>query len=221
MKSQNQSYQSGLVHLSIRHLDLFRISDFGFRVFAFTLIELLVVIAILSTLAALLLPALGRARESGRATACLSNLHQLGLALQMYVQDNHNRLPCMSDIFPGTTNTYAGPHEVLSSHLGNTNVLRCPSDKWPAGQAKAIPQAGLTFFEQTGASYSWNDFLNGQDADHLVVLNLNFDPHQMPLMYDKEKFHLARGDDKAKNFLYADGHIKNLLVVAGTIRSNP
>ena len=49
---------------------------------------------------------------------------------------------------------------------------------------------------------------------------MKFDPHQMPLMYDKEKFHLARGEGKAKNFLYADGHIKNLLVVEGTIKKN-
>ena len=37
-------------------------------------------------------------------------------------------------------------------------------------------------------------------------------------MFDKEKFHIARGDAKAKNFLYADGHIKNLLVIEGTIK---
>ena len=37
-------------------------------------------------------------------------------------------------------------------------------------------------------------------------------------MFDKEKFHIARGEKKAKNFLYADGHIKNLLVIEGTIK---
>ncbi len=179
------------------------------------------VISILGLLAALLLPTLGRAKESGRATACLSNLHQLGLALQLYVQENRNRLPSMADVFPGTTNQFAGPDQVLSSQLGNRNVLRCPSDKWPLDKAKPVPQAGLTFFEQTGSSYAWNDLLNGQDADHLSVLNINFDPHQMPLMFDREKFHAARGEDKAKNFLYADGHIKNLLVIAGTIKPNP
>ena len=47
---------------------------------------------------------------------------------------------------------------------------------------------------------------------------MKFDSHQMPLMFDKEKFHAARGDNKAKNFLYADGHIKNLLTVEGTIK---
>jgi prepilin-type N-terminal cleavage/methylation domain-containing protein len=60
---------------------------------AFTLIELLVVIAIIGILAALLLPVFGRAKEAGRATACVSNLHQIGVALQVYVDDNHQMPP--------------------------------------------------------------------------------------------------------------------------------
>ncbi|HVM48860.1 MAG TPA: type II secretion system protein [Candidatus Acidoferrum sp.] len=187
------------------------------RAAAFTLIELLVVIAIIATLAALLLPGLSSARESGRATSCLSNLHQIGLALQLYVGDYHNRLPTMFDVYPGTTN-YPGPDLVLATHLGNTNVLHCPSDKWPPDKPVPFPDKPATYFAQTGCSYSWNDLLNDEDADNLSALGMKFDPHQMPLMYDKEKFHAARGDSKAKNFLYADGHIKNLLVIEGTIK---
>ena len=176
---------------------------------AFTLIELLVVIAIVAILAALLMPALGKAKEAGRSAACLSNLRQIGVALQLYVQDNNHRLPIMRDRLAGTnqpaTNALPSPDMVLRGQLGNTNVLRCPSDR-------------QQLFETTGSSYAWNSLLNGQREDNLNVFGLRFDPHAIPLMYDKEGFHAARGPAKAVNYLYADGHIKNLLTLEGTLQ---
>ncbi len=175
---------------------------------AFTLIELLVVMAIIGVLAALLLPVLGRAKESARATACISNLHQIGIALQVYVDSNNNRLPVMRDRSMDTnapaTNGLPSVEVVLRTELGNTDVLRCPSDR-----------NGI--FDQTGSSYSWNSLLNGEDADRLKVLGMNFAPHAIPVFFDKEGFHAARGPDKAVNYLYADGHIKNLLTIEGSL----
>jgi prepilin-type N-terminal cleavage/methylation domain-containing protein/prepilin-type processing-associated H-X9-DG protein len=175
---------------------------------AFSLVELLVAIAIIGILAALALPVLNRAEESGRATACVSNLHQIGLALQMYVDANNNILPIMYDAPMDTnvmaTNNLPNVDIVLRTELGNTNVLRCPSDS-----------QGI--FQLTGSSYSWNSLLNGQNANHLVVLGMNFNPHAIPVFFDKESFHALRGPNKAVNYLYADGHIKDLLTIEGSL----
>jgi len=175
---------------------------------AFTLVELLVVMGIIGLLAALLLPVLGRSQEAARATACISNLHQIGLALQIYVDGNDNHLPVMRDRSADTnapaTNSLPSVDVVLKTDLSNPEVLRCPSDR-----------GGI--FEQTGSSYSWNSLLNGENADNLKVLGMNFNPHAIPVFFDKEGFHAARGPDKAVNYLYADGHIKNLLTLEGTL----
>lgn len=167
---------------------------------AFTLIELVVVVAIIGLLTALLLPAIARTKETGRSTVCLNNLHQIGLGLQLYVQENNNLLPVMYDRGTNSAAT-TGPYfdQVMLPYVsGVSNLFHCPSDL-------------DHLFELTGSSYGWNFLLNGQEADHLHLLTNSYPLTQIFVVADKEKFHWARGDARAINYLYADGHIKNMM----------
>ena len=157
----------------------------------------------------------------------MRNRRQLGIATRTYAEDNNNRLPS-AEILPTEPINPKSPLpricDVLAPYLGrtagtNTNattVCKCPGDK-----------AGL--FTSEGASYEWNNELNGHAIDEtrtanlfmmlitngVVVQNTNmvlrFPPETTPLLLDYEEFH-PRAPKSGKNVVYMDGHVDVLNV---------
>jgi prepilin-type N-terminal cleavage/methylation domain-containing protein/prepilin-type processing-associated H-X9-DG protein len=134
---------------------------------AFTLIELLVVIAIIAILAGMLLPALSRAKETGRRISCVNDMRQLTLSLQMYADENDG-------YYPPRSSTQRWP-QYLRDGYKNLNLLRCPSDgpnpktfatdpvNYPADSA---PRSYLIngwndFFQESLDSAAWSAYTAG------------------------------------------------------------
>ncbi len=159
---------------------------------AFTLVELLIVIVVIGVLVSLLLPAVNAVRETARRTHCLSNLRQIGLAMEQYV-DIHKRFPLAAQL-PSVTPDKPDLADVLGGFAENNRELfACPSDR--------------EFFAAEGISYEYSAIrVAGKTRKELTKRR---PLKQIWVAFDFDHFHGPSGAEGARNVLFADAHVES------------
>ena len=165
----------------------------------FTLVEIIVVMAVVAILGLIAFPVTSRVIESGRATACVSNLRNLGVALDLYLGEHNQIMPTLQAGRQSTSQDIPVIDNTLNAYVRDARVFVCPSD------TQGIAAA-------SGTSYFWNSALDGESVAqlHFILSNSVGQNSEIPVLSDKAAFHPYTANKV--NLLYADGHASQDLI---------
>jgi prepilin-type processing-associated H-X9-DG protein len=190
---------------------------------AFTLLELLFVAAVVLMLAALFLPTFDRPHPPMTLVPCVSNLRQVGLALQMFADDNTNQFPPQVSVANGgslelnLSNSPALHFQSLSNYLGrNWRVFRCPADesKQPLTTNGVLTDLNVSYFLSVDAMPKMINIIQAGDRN-LEVAGQAVRPGLFVLKTNAvvrwtRELHTKQVGKQCGNALFTDGHVETL-----------
>jgi prepilin-type N-terminal cleavage/methylation domain-containing protein/prepilin-type processing-associated H-X9-DG protein len=178
---------------------------------AFTLVELLTVIAIIAILAALLLPAVTKAKERALRIACISNLRQAGTAFHGFAHDHNSKFPMLVSTNDSGAQEFANgasalayrQFQPLAAYLETTRVLTCPADtRLPAANFAALQNSNLSYFIGLTADYSQPSSVLAGDGNLATPAALIHSQAGGRISWSATQHHFKG------NVLFADAHVE-------------